>query len=548
MYNNLKMSRKQYIFWILIALLLAAGVKIALLVANLVPFNSDEAIVGLMARHILQGERPIFFYGQAYMGSLDAFLIAGFFNVFGQEVWVIRFVQTTLYLLTIILAASISTTIYSSRKAGVFTALILSLPPVNTTLYTTASLGGYGEAVLIGCLVLLITIKYIRVDIFTKTTLLQSILWVGFLGFLTGLGFWANALSAIFSISCIGYLFILLFQSRNKIKLRKRSGLFLAALFGIGVGLFPWWMAAFQLGFKGLIGELLGNAVAIEAGSWLVKVGLHLANLLILGIPAMLGMRPPWEVRWLGLPLLPFILVIWGMVLFQFIRNIQNESETRAGKWLIVAITVTFLFGFLFTSFGVDPSGRYFLPIYILLAILAGGEIGRISLLLLPQIAILSLLLIFQGWGNLDCALRNPPGFTTQFDLATAIDHREDSRLIEYLTEKGINRGYSTYWGAYPLAFLSQEKILLAPELPYHANLIYSARDNRYPIYSNRVNSSMKVVYITAKNPNLDEALRTGLQNAKIQWNEDQIGDYRIYYNLSRVVTPAELLPSLSGK
>jgi hypothetical protein len=36
------------------------------------PFNSDEAIVGLMARHMLQGERPLFFYGQAYLGSLDA--------------------------------------------------------------------------------------------------------------------------------------------------------------------------------------------------------------------------------------------------------------------------------------------------------------------------------------------------------------------------------------------------------------------------------------------------------------------------------------------
>jgi hypothetical protein len=37
-----------------------------------VPLNSDEAVVGLMARHILDGKRPVFYYGQAYMGSLDA--------------------------------------------------------------------------------------------------------------------------------------------------------------------------------------------------------------------------------------------------------------------------------------------------------------------------------------------------------------------------------------------------------------------------------------------------------------------------------------------
>ncbi len=53
--------------------------KAALLVLDCVPFNADEAVVALMARHILQGERPIFFYGQAYMGSLDAYLVAGFF-------------------------------------------------------------------------------------------------------------------------------------------------------------------------------------------------------------------------------------------------------------------------------------------------------------------------------------------------------------------------------------------------------------------------------------------------------------------------------------
>ncbi len=48
--------------------------KIVLLSAGVIPFNADEAVVALMARHITMGARPLFFYGQAYMGSLDAFL------------------------------------------------------------------------------------------------------------------------------------------------------------------------------------------------------------------------------------------------------------------------------------------------------------------------------------------------------------------------------------------------------------------------------------------------------------------------------------------
>ena len=81
----------------LVISIVALAWKAVLLAINSVPFNSDEAVVGLMARHILQGERPIFFYGQAYMGSLDAFLVAFGFLLFGQQVWVIRFVQSLLY-------------------------------------------------------------------------------------------------------------------------------------------------------------------------------------------------------------------------------------------------------------------------------------------------------------------------------------------------------------------------------------------------------------------------------------------------------------------
>src|SRR5688572_26249211 len=82
--------------------LLATAVRAALVLGERVPFNADEAVVGLMARHILQGARPVFFYGQAYMGSLDAWLIAALFRVAGEQVLVLRAVQTALYLLYIL--------------------------------------------------------------------------------------------------------------------------------------------------------------------------------------------------------------------------------------------------------------------------------------------------------------------------------------------------------------------------------------------------------------------------------------------------------------
>ena len=60
----------------LIPILIAGVIKFMISPVDITPFNADEAIVALMARHINQGNIPVFFYGQAYMGSLDAMLVS----------------------------------------------------------------------------------------------------------------------------------------------------------------------------------------------------------------------------------------------------------------------------------------------------------------------------------------------------------------------------------------------------------------------------------------------------------------------------------------
>ena len=50
----------------------------------------DEAMVGLQAEHILHGEHPIYYYGQPYMGSLQAYFLAGIFLFTGPSVWAMR--------------------------------------------------------------------------------------------------------------------------------------------------------------------------------------------------------------------------------------------------------------------------------------------------------------------------------------------------------------------------------------------------------------------------------------------------------------------------
>ena len=65
--------------------LLLIGLWLRLLtLAEIGALNADEAIPGLMARHIAwSGETPTFYYGQYYFGALEAYLLAGLFRLFG---------------------------------------------------------------------------------------------------------------------------------------------------------------------------------------------------------------------------------------------------------------------------------------------------------------------------------------------------------------------------------------------------------------------------------------------------------------------------------
>jgi hypothetical protein len=100
---------------------------------------------------------------------------------------------------------------------------------------------------------------------------------------------------------------------------------------------------------------------------------------------------------------------------------------------------------------------------------------------------------------------------------------------------------------AYPLAFLSEERLLFSPRLPYHLDFRYTPRDDRYPAYTAAAEGSSRVAYITTRHPQLDERLRTAFRAAGATWRETAIGDYRIFYDLSTAVRPAEIGLQPSG-
>jgi len=523
----------QLILMISAILLLAIIWKVVLLWMNSMPFNADEAVVALMARHILQGERPIFFYGQAYMGSLDAWLVAAGFALFSQHVWVIRLIQGLLYLLIIITTVLIGRVGFGRWRVGLMAALYLAIPSVLISLYTTVSLGGYGEALLIGNLLILMGLLILKRLTGERKVAHLYLTW----GFLAGLGVWANALSMVYTLP-VGLLLLI----RHWQYQRKKIGLYLAVgLAGALLGAMPWVIYGFTQGWNNLFSEMLGSAVAVESNAWLVRIVTHLVSLILLGGTAVLGFRPPWDVRWLALPLAPFVLGFWILVGVSSVRHMQKKQALGDFGWMMVGVFATLSAGFIFTSFGVDPSGRYFLPIAVLLPFAGVWAMERVIKNRLIQWAVLFVLICFNAWGTLQCAFRNPPGITTQFDLTTVVDQSYTPDLIQFLADNQITRGYSNYWVAYPLAFLTSEEMIFVPRLPYHLDLRYTSRDDRIPEYGELVRTAGNVAFITTNNPALDAQLVAGLENAGIIWNTKQIGDYRVYYDLSQPITPEEL-------
>ena len=332
------------------------------------PFNADEAIVALMARHILQGARPVFFYGQAYMGSLDAWLVAGFFRLIGEQVAAIRLVQTLLYLGFLLATAWVGRLAFGSWWSGALAALLLAIPTVNITLYTTASLGGYGEALLIGSLLLAVSLLLVSRLAEGRRSLG---LWLAF-GFLSGLGLWAFGLTAVFSLPAGVYLLWGLAKmpaERGK-KLRIAvAGILLAAL-GFLLGASPWLGYAAQNGLGKLTGELSGGAIAgVEGLPWILQIYQHTLNLLLLGTTVAFGVRPPWSAGWLVLPLVPFLLVLWLAVSVYAVWSVNQPSPTRPARLLLLGVMGTLFLAFIFTPFGADPSGRYFVALAAPLAL-----------------------------------------------------------------------------------------------------------------------------------------------------------------------------------
>ncbi len=172
----------------------AIGLRLFLLAMGWPPTDSDEGTMGIMARHIAyRGEHPYVFYGQNYMGTIEAYIGTVFFRLFGPSLFSLRLsvvLLVTLFLISTYLLASL---LYS-KKVALVTLAVLSLGSIYTITRETLATGGSTQTMLFGSLAFLLaswlSFTYRR-GAPLRTQVMRLIGYTCW-GIVLGLGFWSD--------------------------------------------------------------------------------------------------------------------------------------------------------------------------------------------------------------------------------------------------------------------------------------------------------------------------------------------------------------------
>ncbi|RZT80220.1 hypothetical protein EV382_3466 [Micromonospora violae] len=130
-----------------LTVLAGVGYRLWLLLHAAPPTNSDEATMGLAALHIAQGQDfPVWFYGQQYMGTLEAYLAAPVFALAGgPSLLGLRVPTLALYALFLLLTWRLTLRLTGDRWFGLLVVALLALGSDRVVKNQLIAGGGYPE-------------------------------------------------------------------------------------------------------------------------------------------------------------------------------------------------------------------------------------------------------------------------------------------------------------------------------------------------------------------------------------------------------------------
>jgi len=452
------------------------------LVARFFPtlIESDEAIVGLMARHILEGELVAFYWGQNYMGAFEAYLTAGMFALFGAGALVLKLTVLALFLAFLAVHFKLAEEVSGSRVVAWMATFSVGISPAFLAVWSLKARGGYMSLLLFGTLSLLLATWLLKNESNRRVKLFL-------LGASIGIAFWSHFAAVTYAIP-IGL--VLLWRYRSDI-------LRVGWIAGVGflIASLPVWVYNFLHHFASLSRPMARRTTIIE----------DFENIFGTGLPILLGGRAPWSGGGGYFPFSEGLVV--ALFLAAFVWIVRRQFRERNAS---VGLTLLFVFMFpLFVSasgaghFMLEP--RYLIPLYSAIYIVLFMALPRV----MPKIGMLILLLSLNLYGSL--TLKDDefivPGYTEPV-----------GPLIEFLHSEGVRYAYAPYWIAYRLSFESNEAIICTPPPGDHM---------RYEPYLTVVRSNEPVAYIQLHSSGgLGGTAKT---DVPLGYGEFKIGNFEVF-------------------
>ena len=195
------MKKKTSKIWFLLIILIAIVVRgLTLMTPGL---WWDEIIVGLMGLHVIHGDFPVFFYGQSFMGSLEAFFSGSLFQLIGVTPFALELLPVILSLIFIVLQYFLVKKYFNNRVA-LISILLIAIPPLFLLRWIHEARPHYPLTMIFGNLLLLISHQLIYHPLPSQT---KKLFYMA-LGLIAGIGWWTNYLIITFILPVGLFLFL----------------------------------------------------------------------------------------------------------------------------------------------------------------------------------------------------------------------------------------------------------------------------------------------------------------------------------------------------
>jgi hypothetical protein len=480
----------------------------------------DTATVGLMSVNILQGDRPLFFYGQPYFGALEAYFGAFYLSLFGFSEFVLSLSPISFTLGWIFFTYLLFSRIHN-KDTGLIAAASVAFSGYYVFWYSISTYGGYSALLCIGTAIL-----WLSLCIWQDKSV-GWILWMrcAVLGFLMALGIWVHALTYPYIAIAAVMLCIYLWQKRFNISL------FFALCLAAGIGLTGFIPCYIETGtiFGGVSESVpLSSIFVVKALLNLFTANIH--ELIVWNF--LHSFNSEW-VRFLiaygG------IAVLMGGFLLAFFACIKQKDAIVANKYYLVPLSFCLLFLVLYVQHHMATvrAPRYAINFWTLLLCtiwslaLTGQRKG-----VLKKISIL----LFAGW-----VLYQISG-TIYFIAGNSQGAREEQQTMEAIVRAAQEKGLTSVvtYGDSKFGYKAQKLSMFSGNNIAFAN----AGLERYKENAQRTERDSGKGYVTQKN--YEKLLEEGLKAAGVHYTTTAIGDYTLFSDLQTNALPSMELISAS--